>query len=151
MIFTNFAIFRLWEGIARNWAVIKSMKECQNAESTFLYNLTSQYRAITFQSGVGIRDARPAKIDRDDPCSKSQKNGKFVKIKKLFFWIVRVRVIKKMFQVQFLIGKWASDLLTLSMTFCDVSVSRNRFWNAKMRRFGAWRNQRLWNCREPVG
>ena len=42
-----------------------------------------------------------------------------------------------MFQLEFIIEKWMPDLLTLSTTFYDASVSRNLFSKAEMRQFGA--------------
>ena len=41
-----------------------------------------------------------------------------------------------MFKLQFMIQKPQSDLLTLSMTFYNLSVSRNPFSRAKVRQFG---------------
>ena len=50
---------------------------------------------------------------------------------------MRVRVIRQMFQLQFMIEKPRPDLLTLSTTFYDVSVLCNLFSKAEMRQFGA--------------
>ena len=49
---------------------------------------------------------------------------------------MRVRVIRQMFQLQGMIGKPRPDLLTLSTTFYDLSVSRNLFSKAEIRQFG---------------
>ena len=53
------------------------------------------------------------------------------------FLIMRVRVIRQIFQLQFMIEKPRPDLLTLSKTLYDLSVSRNLFSKAEMRQFGA--------------
>ena len=71
---------------------------------------------------------------------------KFVKFWPLIFWIVRVRVIRQMFQLQFMIEKWMPDLLTPSTTFYDVSVLWNLFSKAGMRQFGASGSQRICDC-----
>ena len=42
-----------------------------------------------------------------------------------------------MFQLEFMIEKPRPDLLTLSTTFYDGSVSRNLFLKSEMRQFGA--------------
>ena len=65
--------------------------------------------------------------------SQSQRLAKFVKLGHVFFWIVRVRVIWHMFQLQFMKEKLTPDLLTLSTTFYDVSVLCDRFSKAEMR------------------
>ena len=44
---------------------------------------------------------------------------------------MRVRVIRQMFQLQFMIGKPRPDLLTLSTTFYDISVLCNRLSKAR--------------------
>ena len=42
-----------------------------------------------------------------------------------------------MFQLQFMIEKWTSDIFTLPTIFYDISVSCNRFSKTEMRQFGA--------------
>ena len=54
-----------------------------------------------------------------------------------FFWIVRVRVIWHVFQLQLMKDRWTPHLLKLSTTFYDVSVLCNIFWKTEMRQFGA--------------
>ena len=61
------------------------------------------------------------------------------------------RLILQMFQLQIMIEKPRHDLLTLTTTFYDASVSRNFFSKAEMRQFGASGNQHIWDCREPTG
>ena len=56
------------------------------------------------------------------PLSKSS-IVKFVKFVALFFLIVRVRVIFQLFHLQFMIEKRRPEILALSMTFNDLSVS----------------------------
>ena len=56
---------------------------------------------------------------------------------------MRVRVIRQIFQLQFMIEKPRPDLLTLSTTFYDFSVSRNLFSKAKISQFGASGTERL--------
>ena len=50
---------------------------------------------------------------------------------------MRLRVIRQIFQIQCMIEKPLPDLLTLSTTFYDLSVSRNLFSKAVMRRIGS--------------
>ena len=47
-----------------------------------------------------------------------------------------VRANSKIFQLQFVIETRRFDVLTLSTTFYDLSVSRNIFWKAKLCHFG---------------
>ena len=49
-----------------------------------------------------------------------------------------------------MIEKRRPDVLTLSTTFYDFSVSRNLFLMVETRQFGASGNQRIWHCREQV-
>ena len=70
-----------------------------------------------------------------NPVSKS-KNSKICDIlANAFFWIVRERVVWKRFQLQFMIGKLKPDLLTLSTTFYDFTVSLNLLAKGEMRQF----------------
>ena len=52
-----------------------------------------------------------------------------------FFLIMRVRVIRQIFQLQFMVGKQRPDLLTLPTKFYDLTVSRNLFSKAEIRQF----------------
>ena len=61
---------------------------------------------------------------------------KLVKFVKFVFFIVR-RVIRHMFQLEFIFKKLGPDLLTLSTTFYNVSVLCTLFLMAEMRQFGA--------------
>ena len=50
-----------------------------------------------------------------------------------------------------MIEKPTHEVLTLSTTSYDVSVSRNLFSMAEMPQFGASGNQCIWDYREPTG
>ena len=50
---------------------------------------------------------------------------------------LRVRVILQMFSLQYMIETSRPDLLTLSTTFYDLSLSHNLFSKAEVRQFGA--------------
>ena len=62
-------------------------------------------------------------------------------------WFDRIYLII----LQFIIGKPRYDLLTLSTTFYDFSVSRNLSSKPEMRQIGASGNQLTWDCRKPTG
>ena len=66
-----------------------------------------------------------------------------LKIIAQFFLIVRVRVIRQMFDLLCKIGKPRSDLWTLSTTFYDLSVSYNLFSEAEIRQSDASGRQRI--------
>ena len=68
-----------------------------------------------------------------------------------FFLSVKVSVLWQIFQLQFMINKRWPDVLALSTTFNDLSVSRNLFSKVKWRQFGASGNERIWDFREPPG
>ena len=67
------------------------------------------------------------------------------------FLIMRVRVIRQIFPLQCMIQKPRPDLLTLSTTFYDLSVSCNIFSKAEMRQFGASGTQGLTYTRRVKG
>ena len=54
----------------------------------------------------------------------------------LFFWILRVRAIWQVFQLQFIIEEPRPDVSKISTTFHDLWVSRNLFSKPEIRQFG---------------
>ena len=65
------------------------------------------------------------------------KNREICDINCTLFLIVRVLVNWQMLKLQFMIEKPRPDVLTLSQTFYDLSVSCNLFLKTAMRKFGA--------------
>ena len=57
--------------------------------------------------------------------------------------IMRVRGIRKISQLQFMLGNWWPDVLTQFSTFSDCSVSRNLFSKVETSQFGATRTEGL--------
>ena len=62
----------------------------------------------------------------------------------LIIWIVRLHVVWQLFQI--IIHKRQPDVLTLSKIFYDLSVSRDFFSKAQIRRFGAAGTEELSPC-----
>ena len=62
---------------------------------------------------------------------------KFVIFVAWIFWIITVCMIRSMLQLKFMIEKPRSDVLTLSTTYYDLSISHNLLSMAEIRHFGA--------------
>ena len=122
MIFTNFAIFRVWERIAGGWVVIESWSLCQNVWPSFVSNELKLDQEFSQNSMTSHSRAI---------CSQSQK---IVKLEKIMAQTsLNFESTCYLTDVQCMIGKTRPDLSTLSTTFYGLSVSYNPFPKAEMR------------------